>query len=145
MDSSPGTKPRRRPSRSAVRKYFTLEHANRALPLVRRIASDIVVRYEAVAKIQAVLAREGGDAVATHRRELEDECNRGVEKLRDLARELSDIGVELKDWQRGLIDFPTLREDREVFLCWQLGEERVEYWHDADTGFAGRQPVDASF
>nr|MBA3805693.1 DUF2203 domain-containing protein [Acidobacteriota bacterium] len=56
--------------------------------------------------------------------------------------EIETLGVQLKDYTRGLIDFPSLRDGRVVLLCWQLGEgEQIEWWHDVETGFAGRQPL----
>jgi hypothetical protein len=63
-------------------------------------------------------------------------------KLSNLVSELETIGVQLKDFGRGLIDFPSLRDGRVVLLCWQLGEgDRLEWWHDVDAGFAGRTPL----
>lgn len=59
-----------------------------------------------------------------------------------LTTELHELGIELKDYTRGLIDFPSMREGRIVLLCWQLGEgDKIEFWHDTETGFAGRQPL----
>ena len=59
-----------------------------------------------------------------------------------ITTELNDIGIELKDYTRGLIDFPSLRNDRIVYLCWQLGEEEsIAWWHETDAGFSGRQPL----
>ena len=63
-------------------------------------------------------------------------------ELTSLTSELESMGVQLKDFTRGLIDFPSLRDGRVVLLCWQLGEgDRVEWWHDVDAGFAGRTPL----
>ena len=60
----------------------------------------------------------------------------------DEMSELEALGVQLKDFDRGLVDFPSLREGRVVLLCWQLGEgDELEWWHDMDTGFAGRTPL----
>ena len=64
------------------------------------------------------------------------------EGLREGIQQLVDWSIELKDLQTGLVDFPALREGREVYLCWQLGEPDVGYWHEIDTGFSGRMPVD---
>ena len=62
--------------------------------------------------------------------------------LSNLVSELETLGVQLKDFSRGLIDFPSLRDGRVVLLCWQLGEgDRLEWWHDVDAGFAGRTPL----
>lgn len=63
-------------------------------------------------------------------------------KLASSTGELDALGVQLKDHERGLIDFPSLRDGRVVLLCWQLGEgDRLEWWHDVEAGFAGRQPL----
>lgn len=74
------------------------------------------------------------------RRELEEmqaEMNAGIAKIRGM-------GIEVKDLALGLIDFRSIREGREVYLCWKLGEEHVSYWHELDTGYAGRQPLEES-
>ena len=61
--------------------------------------------------------------------------------LRSLANEITDSGIILRDSERGLVDFPTLWEGREVYLCWISGEPYIQFWHEIDTGFAGRQPL----
>jgi hypothetical protein len=63
-------------------------------------------------------------------------------ELGKLTLEIDALGVQLKDYARGLIDFPAMRDGRVVLLCWQIGEgEEIEWWHDLETGFAGRQPL----
>ncbi len=62
--------------------------------------------------------------------------------LRQLAAELDSFGCELKDPDIGLIDFLSMRNGREIYLCWMLGEERINFWHYLHTGFAGRQPLE---
>jgi hypothetical protein len=64
-----------------------------------------------------------------------------IQAMQELIDELSSFGCELKDPTIGLIDFLSLRNDREVYLCWHLGEERINFWHFLDAGFAGRQPL----
>lgn len=67
---------------------------------------------------------------------------RALFKLSSSTGQLEALGVQLKDYERGLIDFPSLRDGRVILLCWQLGEgDQLEWWHDVDTGFAGRQPL----
>jgi hypothetical protein len=61
--------------------------------------------------------------------------------LRGLLVELQSAGIVLRDLERGLVDFPALRDGREVYLCWELGEDRVEFWHELEAGFAGRQRI----
>ena len=62
--------------------------------------------------------------------------------MRRLLAALTEVGIVVRDIDRGLIDFPAIIEGREVYLCWQLGEEEVGYWHELDAGFDGRQPLD---
>jgi hypothetical protein len=125
-------------------KIFTIQEANALLPNVRTIAGKIqrahrkISHYRDDAKKAAEAAEQGGGgfsggvAYATVLTEL---------TLR--ISELEGLGVQLKDFERGLVDFPSLREGRVVLLCWQLGEgDELEWWHDVDAGFAGRTPLD---
>ena len=144
MDSSPKTRsPKRRPTREKARKVFTLEHANRTLPLVRRIVTDIVDQYKLVVTAQRGLHELAEDATAEQKRRAEEISRDAVEKLRGLADELEEVGCELKDYQTGLIDFPGQRQGRDVYLCWRLGENDIQHWHEVDAGFNGRQTIDA--
>jgi len=120
------------------KKYFTVNEANRALPYVSRIVDDIVAAYEHVVELRQQLEATGDDeAVSDEQREYE----RQMERLGTLVDELQDAGVELKDFEKGLIDFPAVFESREVLLCWHQGEDAVTHWHEVDAGFAGRQDV----
>ncbi|HYP01436.1 MAG TPA: DUF2203 domain-containing protein [Pyrinomonadaceae bacterium] len=124
-------------------KLFTLSEANALLPTVRRIAAAISRAHETVKSLQeeARGAAERADAGGGFM----PEGTRYVKALMNLSErtgELETFGVQLKDYERGLLDFPSMREGRVVLLCWQLGEgDRIEWWHDLETGFAGRQPI----
>jgi hypothetical protein len=124
-------------------KLFTIEEANALLPAVRQILLRIkrsrqrLATLGSQAKLAAENAEQGGGGMAD-----------GVLYAKLLTgftsetSELDSLGVQLKDFERGLIDFPSLREGRVVLLCWQLGEgDEVEWWHDVDAGFAGRTPL----
>lgn len=65
-----------------------------------------------------------------------------VSHLMSLIHQIKDLGVLLKDAERGLCDFPYIKDGRVVYLCWQLGEDSIQYWHEVETGFAGREPLD---
>lgn len=128
-------------------KLFTIEEANRALPLVRRIVADLrddyqawrelMARYEIIAAgTRAYLGEDQHEVALRH------ELAERAARLDGLLEELKAVGCELKDFELGLVDFYALLDDRLVFLCWRLGEPRVEYWHEVDAGIAGRQPVD---
>ena len=119
-------------------RRFTLAEANRTLPLVSRIVADIVAVHGQVSHLQASL--EAG--VKGKRAEgLEEDLERKLARLNELVEELNAVGCELKDSAIGLIDFPGRHQERDIYLCWKLGEERINYWHELHAGFAGRKPV----
>lgn len=129
------------------RRFYTPEQANRALPLVKAIVGDIVPLYHGLVERRERLAQSGVDPVLAldekHPDELEPEYAefaRDWERLRELEEELRQLGIVFKGGN-GLVDFPCWREGREVYLCWQLGEAEVSWWHEVDAGFAGRQPL----
>ena len=124
-------------------KIFTVQEANALLPEVSIIAGKIqrahrkLSRFRDDAKKAAEGAEQGGGGMAN-----------GVAyatvltELTTQLAELEALGVQLKDFERGLVDFPSLRDRRVVLLCWQLGEgDELEWWHDVDAGFAGRTPL----
>jgi hypothetical protein len=121
-------------------RHYTVEEANEALPRVvelietLRAASARLSDSEARAALgEAAPGNGGGDAGRT--------VSEGFVELREAILELRERGIVLRDLHRGLIDFPSLREGREVFLCWQEGEDEIEFWHEVDAGFAGRRPL----
>jgi hypothetical protein len=77
--------------------------------------------------------------------ELRDRTERETERVTALGQELADVGCEPKDLASGLVDFPAMFEGRKVWLCWKLDEPEVAWWHERDSGFAGRRPIDAEF
>lgn len=145
MEQTRLTRPQ--PAKKAIRRrpIFTLEKANRAIPLVKRVVGDIVKQHKKVCHLEEKCHMRRPDVSDEEQERLARQYGVALERLRDLAEELSAIGCELKDWRRGLIDFPAMYQGREVDLCWRLGEERVEYWHEIGAGFPGRQPVDDGF
>lgn len=135
----------------ASRKIFSLEEANRTLPLVRAIVTDIVKQFRVVDELRQRLASLSGrrrgkattedpyaEELAATRTGLETEEAR----LREYVDELEKLGVELKG-PDGLCDFPSEIDGRPVYLCWRLGEADIRYWHELNTGFAGRQPIES--
>ena len=124
-------------------KIFTVQEANALLPDVRVILAKIqrahrkLSKYRDEAKKAAEAAEQGGGGIA----EGAAYASMLTELTLQLA-ELEGLGVQLKDFERGLVDFPSLRDGRVVLLCWQLGEgDELEWWHDVDAGFAGRTPL----
>ena len=119
-------------------RRFTLDLANKALPLVKRIVSDIVQAHSRASQCREMMDKTHG---AKEQASVQGELDRSVMRLEELVDELSNIGVELKDYDSGLVDFVGRHEGRDVYLCWKLGEERITHWHELNAGFAGRKPV----
>jgi len=131
------------------RRYFSVEEANKALPLVRMILSDIVRQNRIVEDLQQRLSmvsrerrRPSSDLYTEELAQSQSELDSEEAKLRSYIEELRRLGVEFKGTD-GLCDFYSIMNGREVFLCWRLGEPEVSYWHDLDAGYAGRQPLSA--
>jgi len=112
--------------------------ANKSLPLVKRIVADIVRAHANVAGCREVLERT---TAAKDVAMVQKELDLAVTRLEELVDELSNVGVELKDYEQGLVDFIGRHEGRDVYLCWKLGEDRITHWHELNAGFAGRKPV----
>ena len=126
-------------------RLYTLEQANRTLPLVRRIAEDIVVQYrrwqERVREFEIVTTRSTADLPDARAEDIQREVQSLAAEIDGYVAELTALGIEFKDFERGLVDFPGGTERHPVYLCWQLGEPEVAYWHETDAGFPGRQPI----
>lgn len=123
---------------SKISKRFTVAQANRTLPLVKRIVADIVLCHDQATQLQSRLeaAPHGKD----HER-VEFNLQQKLQRLQSLVEELRNVGVELKDFQMGLVDFIGRHEGRDVCLCWKHGEESIGYWHETSAGYTGRQPI----
>ena len=123
-------------------RFFSLEEANRMLPLVRRIVDDILATWGALEPVMSEwqgLARSarGTPSAAA----LKEELDRRTEALDALVVELHDLGCQFKGFDGGLVDWYSLYAGRPVFLCWKRGEPEIGWWHQVDAGFAGRQPI----
>jgi hypothetical protein len=124
-------------------KLFTLEEANSLLPSVRRIVKSIqkshrrLASFNAKSRHAAEGAESGGGGMLEGQQYAELLIN-----LTMHTEKLETLGIQLKDYRQGLIDFPSMRDGRVVLLCWKADEgDRVEWWHDVEAGFAGRQPL----
>jgi hypothetical protein len=128
-----------------MRSTFTVEEANRTLPLVRHILDDIVRGYwrweEKVRQFETAALLRTLDHPNDEADRLEREAQQLAIDIEGYVEELRKLGVQVKGLDTGLVDFPGEIAGRPVLLCWQLGEESVQYWHDVDAGFAGRQPL----
>ena len=126
-------------------QLFTVDQANRTLPLVRRIAEDIVREHrrwqEAIIELDLLVSSSHPGLADPRSVALERKIQDIGRELDSFQTELEAIGIQLKDRRTGLLDFPSELDGRLVLLCWRLGEPSVQFWHDADSGFAGRQPL----
>jgi hypothetical protein len=122
-------------------RHYSLDEANALLPKVKpvlrklRDAKDLLVDEDAHELLSdAAPANGGGDPGR--------QVGEAFLEVRRLLAALQEAGIVVRDIDRGLIDFPAIRDGEEVYLCWELGEDAVAYWHDLETGYRGRQPLD---
>ena len=125
----------------AHERHYTVEQANAAIPWVQDRIDDLRAAREGLndeeareALAEAGPANGGGPAGRV--------VSDAFLSMRSALMALRDVEVILRDLDRGLVDFPSLREGREVYLCWEEGEDEVGFWHEPDSGFDGRRPLD---
>ena len=122
-------------------KTFTLEEANALVPQLEALLEEIAsLRDKLVSMgptLQPVVQRAGGNGGS----KAGSEYVLFLQRFNASLSVFQDIGCELKDLDQGLVDFPSYREGKLIYLCWKRGERRVEFWHDLESGFAGRQPL----
>ncbi|HST88838.1 MAG TPA: DUF2203 domain-containing protein [Ktedonobacterales bacterium] len=128
--------------------YFTREQADALLPQVESLLREIQALRLAAAELAAQLATQrekvagNGHLPQDDQRRMRDDLAGINERIAARIEEIQAQGILVKDLDTGLIDFPTLRDGREVYLCWKLGEDRVRWWHPIEAGFSGRQPLE---
>lgn len=133
-------------------RQFTVEEANATLPLVRRIVEDLknlstdtLERRERLSVLTAGRERRTGDDPYTDELvEIEKGLQVDNDQILEYLEELRELGVEPKGLTEGLVDFPTTIDGKSAYLCWQLDEPEILYWHGTDEGFPGRQPLTAN-
>ena len=134
-------------------KTFTLEEAQALLPVLESLLKRAIEAKQAAEEIEGELQQlrqriflSGGmfiDVAAVGRQRAALEAL--VQRAQDAVAEIDSIGVQVKDLETGLLDFPCLLDGETVLLCWRTGEQRIEYWHTIEAGFRGRQPLDTRF
>jgi hypothetical protein len=118
-------------------KHFTVEEARAWLPKLRERFAAVQSLYTEIEPLRADFERalerirQNGSAPPA---EFEEKAG----EIQGLLKDIVEAGIEIKDIQRGLVDFPAWRDGEEVFLCWEMGEDDLEYWHRIEDGFAGR-------
>lgn len=129
-----------------AQRLFTLAEALVLLPTVRQLVTEIQATKSALdngsAELERLLGLTGGNGhLAADVASMRERVQSTATKLQALIEELDGIGVELKGIDEGLVDFPSERDGRVINLCWRMGEDTIAWWHELDTGFAGRQPL----
>jgi hypothetical protein len=124
-------------------RYFTLPEANETLHIIRPLVDAIQEIRQSILKNQPEAwpaieksAGNGGNRALS-------EMVKDFEKLDALVHQIQDMGILIKDINLGLLDFPALKDGREVYLCWQYGEGEIAFWHEVEAGFAGRQSIES--
>jgi len=133
------------------RKYFSREEAEELLPMIgpalenaRRQKHTIgSLTEELSVAATRIMALGGSLPPFAELNRKKTQCDEGVEQLTQMIDEIQQAGCLVKDVEMGLVDFPSLREGQEVYLCWKLGEEHIGFWHGIEEGFTGRKPLDA--
>ncbi len=122
--------------------YFTVVEANAALSIVRPLMDEVQqIRDQILAQrpdVWPAMARSVGNGGNPALSKLVKEFDR----LDRAVRQILATGAQIKDINTGLLDFPAWRQGQEVCLCWKVGEAKIEYWHEVEAGFAGRQPIE---
>ena len=133
------------------KRLFTPSEANSALDQVRPVAERLVAirtrmreLVDAQGKLVTAIGGNGGGYAASDLNNAQTELGELAERATACVGELDELGVVVKDLDLGLLDFPAVRRGEEVELCWQVGEDAVEYWHPLEAGYRGRKPIDWS-
>jgi hypothetical protein len=125
-------------------RIFTLAEAQSLLPRLRTLLEELSQEWKRMSELNPEIQKARNNAPLNGYSKFGVEYVESVSHLMSLIHEIKDMGVLLKDADKGLCDFPYIKGGRMVYLCWQLGEDAIQYWHDVETGFAGREPLDES-
>jgi len=125
-------------------RVFTLAEAQSLLPRLRTLLEELSQEWKRMSELNPEIQKARDNAPLNGYSKFGVEYVESVSHLMSLIHEIKDMGVLLKDADKGLCDFPYIKGGRMVYLCWQLGEDTIQYWHDVETGFAGRKPLDES-
>jgi len=131
-------------------KLFTLDEAKSLLPVLESLLKQAIngkkLIEEVDAELQAIAHRvflNGGTLLnIVHLARRKAEREKAIQRIKDAVAEIDSIGVQVKDLDIGLLDFPCKVDGEIVLLCWKLGEDKITHWHGTEEGFAGRKPID---
>ena len=121
---------------------FTVDKANTILPKVKKRFDEILCCKNNVMDIQEELQNLSDSNCGFEKFiKKKQELNHAVTSLYNMIQELEDMGIMIKSVDEGLLDFPSIRDDEEIWLCWKFGENQVKFWHRKEEGFMGRKPI----
>ena len=123
-------------------RHFSVEEANALLPRIRSIVESVLAARQRILDAQPEVWPALEKAIGNGGSRRAGALIEDFKKVENGVKAIQKLGAVVKDVNAGLIDFPSLRGEREVFLCWRYDEPAVAYWHELHTGFAGRQPID---
>jgi hypothetical protein len=123
------------------KKHFTLPEARALLPRLRQMIRDAQRRRQFALRADQELGELLDNTHADLGGPVVHSLLMDLTQMNGQLRAIEKLGVQFKDFERGLVDFPHLRDGREVFLCWELDEENIEFWHDIDAGYPGREKL----
>ena len=134
-------------------KTFTLDEAQSLLPILESLLRRAIDAKASAGRVEAELQTlsqniflSGGmlvDVAAVARKRMAQRAS--IQQAQDAVQEIDSIGVQVKDLDKGLLDFPCQIGEQIVLLCWQMGETKIDFWHTVEAGFQGRQPLDERF
>ena len=125
--------------------YFTTNEANQALPDVIKKFEFVMAKKNLVSKLEQELQMSLATANTFDQYvSLKQKLNSAITKFYESIETLENTGVVVKSIEQGLLDFPSKRFDEEVWLCWKYGETEIKFWHEKDSGFMGRKPIEVS-
>ena len=126
---------------AAMPRHFSVEEANELLPELKVLLEQMLAARQRIVDgrktWEPMMEKARGNGGGASGKQLFKDSD----KIQVTLEQINEWGIIIKDVDTGLVDFPALRQGREVYLCWRLGEPRVAFWHDVDAGFAGRQPL----
>lgn len=123
------------------KRFFTVKEANELIPFLTKRLEHIRSTYVELKTTWAARVPALQEVINCGGKPVDLAHFNLLYLLQKLSKEIGSTGCHVKDLEGGLIDFPTVWEGREVYLCWKLGESEVNFWHEVDAGFAGRQPL----
>ncbi len=123
-------------------RIFTLAEAQNLIPRLRPILEELAGEWRRIRELHPEIQKARDNAASDGFSKFGVTYVESVSHLMFLLQQIKEMGVVIKDVDKGLCDFPYVRQGKVVYLCWQLGEESIAYWHDMESGFSGREPLD---